>query len=140
MTAAAIAAPPGPAYTITDGVVVLNAGPPPGIRSRAHFGGVPCVHLDTAEPPRLLLLGWDAVARLNFQTRYVETPDPAHASRRGDQLVLAFDTVSGRCCPTRGKNEARPVTHRWTYQLHRFRWASSPELCSNIVAAVRGDR
>lgn len=125
---AVIAADP---FIVVDGVVVSDPGHIPGIRSSAHHEGRPCVHLHSASPPRVVLLGWDAVSLLNFQPRFVETPAPAHASRRGDELALGFDVFAGRDCTARG-----PLSW-WTYRLHRFQWASRAEPSQGIVAALR---
>ena len=143
MTAAVLAALPSFAsvFAVIDGVVVVNN---PGlldpIRSSVHHQGRPCVHLDTPKPPVLLLLGWDAVAALNFQSRLVATPAPVHASRVADRLTIGVDTLSGRCCTSRGKDElARPLQHSWVYQLRRLQWAGEQDPCPGIVAALRED-
>lgn len=143
MTAPALAALPSFAsvFAVIDGVVVVND---PGlldpIRSSVHHQGRPCVHLDTPKPPVLLLLAWDAVAALNFQSRLVTTPAPVHASRVADRLTIGVDTLSGRYCTSRGKDElARPLQHTWTYQLRRLQWAGEQHPCPGIVAALRED-
>ena len=140
---AAFAVPSGFAsvFEVIDGVVVVNdpdlLDP---IQSSVHHQGRPCVHLDTPKPPVLLLLGWDAVAALNFQPRLVTTPAPVHASRVADRLTIGVDTLSGRCCTSRGKTElARPLQHTWTYQLLRLQWAGEQHPCPGIVAALRED-
>lgn len=143
MTAPALAALPSFAtvFEVIDGVVVVY-GPDllDPIRSSVHHQGRPCVHLDTPKPPVLLLLGWDAVAALNFQSRLVTTPAPVHASRTGDRLTIGVDTLSGRCCTSRGKTElARPLQHSWTYLLWRLRWAGEEHPCTDVVAALRED-
>ena len=140
---AAFAVPSGFAsvFEVIDGVVVVN-GPDllDPIQSSVHHQGRPCVHLDTPKPPALLLLGWDAVAALNFQPRLVTTPAPVHASRVADRLTIGVDTLSGRCCTSRGKTElARPLQHTWTYQLLRLQWAGEQHPCPGIVAALRED-
>ena len=143
MTAPALAALPSFAsvFAVIDGVVVVNnPGRLDPIRSSVHHQGRPCVHLDTPKPPVLLLLDWDAVAALNFQSRLVETPAPVHASRVADRLTIGVDTLSGRCCTSRGKDElARPLQHTWTYQLRRLQWAGEQHPCPGIVAALRED-
>lgn len=97
-------------FEVVDGVVIVHT---PSlldpIRSTVHREGRPCVHLDTHRPPVLLLLDWDAVAALNFQSRLVETPAPVHASRVADRLTIGVDTLSGRCCTSRRKDRARPT-------------------------------
>lgn len=128
-------------FEVVDGVVIVHT---PSrldpIRSTVHREGRPCVHLDTHRPPVLLLLDWDAVAALNFQSRLVETPAPVHASRVADRLTIGVDTLSGRCCTSRGKDElARPLQHTWTYQLRRLQWAGEQHPCPGIVAALRED-
>lgn len=74
----------------------------------------------TGQPPRILVLNREAIARLNFQPRVCPPPQPCIASRHGDIVTIEFDSPR----------------KRWRYQCHPLQWEGQDVIDEHRIAAV----